>query len=218
MLCQGGKQVEQAKQPRVHGLLLLVVAAVFVWSAIRPTSYAVWALEVTPALIGLVIVIALYRRFRLTTMSYVIIAILVIIMFIGGHYIYSKVPFFNWIKDVFHLERNHYDRFGHFLKGMFAIVLRELLLRKTPLPRGAWLFIIVTGMSLAIAALYEIIEWLVSIIFKGGKASKDFLGMQGNIWDTQWDMLCTLIGTMIALWLLSKWHDRQLARLDHHRS
>ncbi|OQP07128.1 hypothetical protein B1690_04255 [Geobacillus sp. 46C-IIa] len=209
--------MEQARQTRVHGLLLLIVAAVFVWSAIRPASYAVWALEVTPALIGLVTVIALYQRFRLTTMSYVIVALLAIIMLIGGHYIYSKVPLFNWMKDDFHFERNHYDRFGHFLKGTFAIVLREILLRKTPLPRGAWLFTIVTSMSLAIAALYEIIEWLVSIISKGGKASKDFLGTQGDIWDTQWDMLCTLIGTLIALWLLSRWHDRQLARLDQPR-
>jgi putative membrane protein len=210
--------VEQARQQRIHGLLLLIVAAVFVWSVIRPASYAVWALEVTPALIGLVIIIALYRRFRLTTMSYAIIAMLAILMLIGGHYIYSKVPFFNWIKDAFHFERNHYDRFGHFLKGAFAIVLREIVLRKTPLSRGSWLFTIVTSMSLAIAALYEIIEWLVSIISKGGKASKDFLGTQGDIWDTQWDMLCTLIGTIVALLLLSRWHDRQLARLDQPHS
>lgn len=90
--------MEQARQTRIHGLLLLIVAAVFVWSAIRPTSYAVWALEVAPALVGLVIVMALYQRFRLTTMSYVIIAMLAVLMLIGGHYIYSKVPFFNWIK------------------------------------------------------------------------------------------------------------------------
>ncbi|MED4877762.1 DUF2238 domain-containing protein [Anoxybacillus geothermalis] len=210
--------MEQARQQRIHGLLLLIVAAVFVWSVIRPASYAVWALEVTPALIGLVIIIALYRRFRLTTMSYAIIVMLAILMLIGGHYIYSKVPFFNWIKDAFHFERNHYDRFGHFLKGAFAIVLREIVLRKTPLSRGSWLFTIVTSMSLAIAALYEIIEWLVSIISKGGRASKDFLGTQGDIWDTQWDMLCTLIGTIVALLLLSRWHDRQLARLDQPHS
>ncbi|WP_160157580.1 DUF2238 domain-containing protein [Geobacillus sp. TFV-3] len=210
--------MEQARQTRIHGLLLLIVAAVFVWSAIHPTSYAVWALEVAPALVGLVIVMALYRRFRLTTMSYVIIAMLAVLMLIGGHYIYSKVPFFNWIKDAFHFERNHYDRFGHFLKGTFAIVLREIVLRKTPLSRGPWLFTIVTSMSLAIAALYEIIEWLVSIISKGRKASKDFLGTQGDIWDTQWDMVCTLIGTIIALLLLSRWHNRQLARLDQPRS
>ncbi|MGP3561352.1 DUF2238 domain-containing protein [Geobacillus sp. BK01] len=210
--------MEQIRQQRIHGLLLLIVAAVFVWSVIRPASYAVWALEVTPALIGLVIIIALYRRFRLTTMSYAIIAMLAILMLIGGHYIYSKVPFFNWIKDAFHFERNHYDRFGHFLKGTFAIVLREIVLRKTPLSRGSWLFTIVTSMSLAIAALYEIIEWLVSIISKGGRASKDFLGTQGDIWDTQWDMLCALIGTIVALLLLSRWHDRQLARLDQPHS
>jgi len=202
----------QNRQNSIHGMLLLVVGAVLIWSAIRPASYSVWALEATPALVGLVIVIALYHRFRLTTMSYVIIAILAIIMFIGGHYLYSKVPLFNWIKDDFHFERNHYDRFGHLLKGMFAIVLREIVLRNTPLPRGFSLAIVVTSMSLAIAALYEIIEWLVSVITKGGKASKDFLGTQEDIWDTQWDMSCTLIGTIVSLLFLSKWHDKQLER------
>jgi len=194
----------------IHGLLLLIVTAVLIWSAIRPASYSVWALEVTPALVGLVTVIASYHRFRLTTMSYVIIAILAIIIFIGGHYIYSKVPLFNWIKDNFHFERNHYDRFGHLLKGMFVIVLREIVLRKTPLSRGFWLTTVVTSILLAIAALYEIIEWLVSVVTKDGKASKDFLGTQEDIWDTQWDMSCTLIGTIVSLLLLSKWHDKQI--------
>jgi len=194
----------------IHGLLLLIVTAVFIWSAIRPASYSVWALEVIPALVGLVTVIASYHRFRLTTMSYVIIAILAIIIFIGGHYIYSKVPLFNWIKDNFHFERNHYDRFGHLLKGMFVIVLREIVLRKTPLSRGFWLTTVVTSILLSIAALYEIIEWLVSAVTKDGKASKDFLGTQEDIWDTQWDMSCTLIGTIVSLLLLSKWHDKQI--------
>ncbi|HZG59551.1 MAG TPA: DUF2238 domain-containing protein [Anoxybacillus sp.] len=197
---------------RIHLLLLLVVISVFIWSAIKPASYLSWTLEVSPAVVGLLIIIATYNKFRFTTLSYVIMTILAIIMFVGGHYVYSKVPLFDWIKDAYDLKRNHYDRFGHLLKGLFAIVLREILLRKTPLTKGPWLFTIVISMSLAIAALYEIIEWLASKIAKGGKAIKDFLGTQGDIWDTQWDMLCSLVGSIVALLIFSKLHDRLLKK------
>jgi putative membrane protein len=197
---------------KIHLFLLLVVTAVFIWSAIKPASYRTWLLEVSPAVVGLIIVIAAYNKFRFTTLSYVIITILAIMMFVGGHYIYSKVPLFDWIKDAYDLKRNHYDRFGHLLKGLFAIVLREILLRKTPLTKGPWLVAIVLSMSLAIAALYEIIEWLVSKISKGGEAAKNFLGIQGDIWDTQWDMLCCLVGSIAALLIFSKLHDRLLKK------
>jgi putative membrane protein len=197
---------------KIHLFLLLVVTAVFIWSAIKPASYRTWLLEVSPAVVGLIIVIAAYNKFRFTTLSYVIITILAIMMFVGGHYIYSKVPLFDWIKDAYDLKRNHYDRFGHLLKGLFAIVLREILLRKTPLTKGPWLVAIVLSMSLAIAALYEIIEWLVSKISKGGEAAKNFLGIQGDIWDTQWDMLCCLIGSIVALFIFSKLHNRLLKK------
>jgi len=196
----------------IHLFLLLVVTAVFVWSVIKPAGYLTWVAEALPAIIGLIIVIATYNKFRLTTLSYIIIAILVIIMFVGGHYTYSKVPLFNWIKDDFDLNRNHYDRFGHLLKGLFAIVIREILLRKTPLIKGPWLIAIIVSISLAIAALYEIIEWLGVKIIKGRKVSKDFLGMQGDIWDAQWDMSLALIGSLLALLILSKLHNRLLKR------
>lgn len=196
----------------IHLCLLLAVIAVFIWSLIKPASYVSWALEVTPAIILLITVLATYNKFRLTTLSYIIITIMVILMFVGGHYTYSKVPLFNWIKDTFDLKRNHYDRFGHLIKGMFGIVIRELLLRKTPLTKNAWLFWIVTSISLAISAMYEIIEWLSFLIGKGGKAAKNFLGTQGDMWDAQWDMLFTLIGTMITLFVLSKLHNRLLRK------
>lgn len=198
---------------KIHLFLFLTVIAVLIWSAIKPASYLTWVLEVSPAVVGLIIVIATYHRFRLTTLSYVIIAILAIIMFIGGHYVYSKVPLFNWMKETFHFQRNHYDRFGHLLKGLFAIVLREILLRKTPLTKGGWLFTIIISMSLAIAALYEIIEWLVGTAAKQVKAVKDFLGTQGDRWDTQWDMLFCLIGSILALLVFSKLHDKSLKKL-----
>lgn len=199
------------KSTRIHLFLLLVVAAVFIWSVIKPTGgYLSWASEAIPAIVGLIIVILTYNKFRLTTLSYIIISILSIVMLVGGHYTYSKVPLFNWIKDIFDLNRNHYDRFGHLLKGMLTIVIREILLRKTPLTKGSWLFFIIISISLAIAVIYEIIEWLYVKITKGGKASETFLGMQGDQWDAQWDMALALVGSILALVFLSKLHDRFL--------
>lgn len=197
---------------KIHLFLLVVVVIVFLWSAYKPAAYPTWLLEVSPAVVPLIFIIFLYKKFPLTTLSYTIIAFVTILMFIGGHYIYSKVPLFNWLKDSLDFERNHYDRFGHFMKGLIAIVIREILIRKTPLIKGTWLTGIVLSISLAIASLYEIVEWLVSKINKGGKASKDFLGTQGDIWDTHWDMSLTLLGSILALLFLSKLHDRMLKR------
>ncbi|KON70771.1 membrane protein [Peribacillus butanolivorans] len=200
------------KSTTIHLFLLLVVTAVFIWSVINPAGYLNWALEVSPAIVGLIIVIATYSKLRLTTLSYIIIAILMILMFVGGHYTYSKVPLFNWIKDVLNLNRNDYDRFGHFLKGLFAIVIREILLRKTPITKGPWLFSFTISIALAIASLYEIIEWLSTKITKGGKVVKNFLGMQGDIWDAQWDMSFALVGSILALLFFSKLHNQLLKK------
>lgn len=197
---------------KIHIILLLVVVAVFIWSAIRPVGFRIWTLEVLPSVIGLLVIIAIYKKFQLTTLSYFIIAILSIFTFIGGHYTYSEVPLFNWIKDDFHFERNHYDRFGHFLKGLLIIVIREVLLRSSLRLKGKWLTFLSLSVSLAIAASYEIIEWLVSVITHGGKASKDFLGTQGDIWDAQWDMSLTFAGSIIALLLFSRIHNRFLEK------
>ncbi|MGE7185442.1 DUF2238 domain-containing protein [Peribacillus sp. NPDC006672] len=202
----------RGKSIRIHLFLLLVVTAVFLWSVINPVGYLNWALEVSPAVVGLIIVIATYSKLRLTTLSYIIIAILAIVMFVGGHYTYSKVPLFNWIKDVLNLNRNDYDRFGHFLKGLFAIVIREILLRKTPITKGPWLFSFTISIALAIASLYEIIEWLSTKITKEGKVVKNFLGMQGDIWDAQWDMSCALVGSILALLFFSKLHNQLLKK------
>ncbi|WP_410982994.1 DUF2238 domain-containing protein [Bacillus cereus] len=200
------------KNKMIHLFLLLIVTAVFIWSVIKPARYSTWAAEAIPAVLGLIIIIAIYNKFRFTTLSYTIIAILAIIMFVGGHYTYSKVPLFNWIKDVFDLNRNHYDRFGHLIKGLFTIVIREILLRKTQLTKGSWLVTISISISLAIAALYEIIEWIAFKITKGGTAAKDFLGTQGDVWDAQWDMSLALVGSILALLTLSTLHNRLLKK------
>ncbi|MGD6892924.1 DUF2238 domain-containing protein [Bacillus mobilis] len=196
----------------IHLFLLLVVMAVCIWSVINPAKHSTWAAEAIPAIFGLFIIITMYNKFRLTTLSYIIITTLSIIMFVGGHYTYSEVPLFNWIQDVFELKRNHYDRFGHLIKGLFIIVIREILLRKTQLTEGPWLITISINISLAIAALYEIIEWLAFKIAMGGKAAKDFLGMQGDIWDAQWDMSLALVGSILALLTLSTLHNRLLKK------
>nr|WP_144549021.1 DUF2238 domain-containing protein [Peribacillus simplex] len=199
----------------IHLILLLLVTAVFIWSVIKPEGYLIWTMEVLPAVVFLIFVLATYNKLRLTTLSYFVIAVLSITMFIGGHYTYSKVPLFNWLKDHYDLTRNHYDRFGHFLKGLFAIVIREILIRKTPLTKGPWLFAVTLSFALAIGALYEIIEWITAIISKGGKASKEFLGTQGDIWDAQWDMSLTLIGSILVLFTLSKLHDKLLRKVKN---
>jgi len=200
------------KNKRVHLVLLIIVIIVFIWSAIKPVSYYSWVLEVAPAVASIAIVLILYNKFRLTTLSYSIIAFVTILMFIGGHYIYSNVPLFDWLKDTWDLKRNHYDRFGHFMKGLIAIVIREILLRKTLLYKGGWLNGIVISIVLAIASLYEIVEWLFAMLTKGGRASKDFLGTQGDIWDTQWDMVLSFAGSIIAIILLTKMHEQLLKR------
>lgn len=205
--------MEKDKHRKIHVILLLIVLIIFVWSVIKPASYLDWAAEVSPAVVAIIIVIAIYNKFRFTTFSYFIIALLSILTFIGGHYTYSEVPLFNWIKEEFHLKRNDYDRFGHFLKGLMAIVIREILIRKTPLVKGAWLTGITISIMLAIAALYEIIEWLSTKISKGSKGAKDFLGMQGDRWDAQWDMLSAFLGTILTLLLFTKLHDRLLKKL-----
>ncbi|WP_374964777.1 DUF2238 domain-containing protein [Lysinibacillus sp. RS5] len=204
--------MDKDKHWKIHVILLLIVVIIFVWSVIKPATYLDWFAEVSPAVVAIIIVVAIYNKFRFTTFSYVIIALLSILTFIGGHYTYAEVPLFNWIKEEFHLQRNNYDRFGHFLKGLMAIVIREILIRKTPLTKGAWLTGITISIMLAIAALYEIIEWLSTKVSKGGKGAKDFLGMQGDRWDAQWDMFLALIGTILTLLLFTKFHDKLLKR------
>ncbi|AGK53340.1 DUF2238 domain-containing protein [Bacillus sp. 1NLA3E] len=198
------------KSNYIHLLILVIVIAVFIWSFIKPVQYSDWILEVSPALIGLMMAIVIYNKFRLTTLSYIIIALLSILVFVGGHYTYSKVPLFDWIKDHFNLRRNHYDRFGHFFKGLITILLREILLKKSPLVKGKWLFVITVSMSLAIAAFYEINEWIFSKLAHGGKTAKNFLGTQGDIWDAQWDMAFTLGGSILAYLFLANLHNRLL--------
>ena len=193
-------------------VLLAGVVCVFLWSGFAPKDRLTWILEVFPVIVAVPILIATRRRFPLTMLAYVLIAAHAIILMVGGRYTYAEVPLFDWIRDAFHLARNHYDRVGHFVQGFVpATVAREILLRKTPLRRGGWLFFIVTCVCLAISAVYELIEW--STAAATGSAADAFLGTQGDLWDTQKDMLLAGIGAIASQLILARAHDRQLDAL-----
>lgn len=196
-----------------YPLTLLAAGAVLLGiSAIRPYDMATWWMEVFPIFIAVPILFFTYGRFPLTRLVYTLIFVHACILMLGGHYTYARVPLGYWIQDLFHFSRNHYDRIGHFAQGFVpAIVAREILLRQTPLRRGGWLFFLVCSVCLAISACYEFIEWFAAII--GGSGAAEFLGTQGDVWDTQWDMLMALIGSIVAQLLLAGLHDRQLARV-----
>jgi putative membrane protein len=191
---------------------LIVFAAVLSWSAWKPHDYPTWWLEVLPALAALVILAVSRKRFPLTPLLYVLILVHAVILMVGGHYTYAEVPAGDWLQELTGGTRNNYDKLGHLAQGFIpAIVARELLLRLDIISRKSWLGFLVTCICLAISAFYELIEWWVALL--STEAAESFLGTQGYIWDTQSDMLMALFGAIAALLLLSRLHDRQLARL-----
>jgi len=182
-------------------------------SGYQPFDRATWYLEVGPVLIAAPLLWLTYDRFRLTDLVYILIAIHAVILITGGHYTYARVPMGFWVQDLLELSRNHYDRLGHLAQGFVpAMIARELLLRKTPLQVGGWLFLLVTSVALAFSAFYEMLEWWVAIAI--GEDADAFLATQGDVWDTQWDMFLALCGAILAQLSLSRIHDRQLATLN----
>jgi putative membrane protein len=181
-------------------------------SAIHPRDAVTWWLEVAPVFIVAPILIATARTFPLTPLAYRLIAVHALILIVGGHYTYAEVPLGFWLQDTFDFARNHYDRIGHFAQGFVpAIIAREILLRRSPLVPGKWLAFIVCAICVAVSACYEFIEWGSAVV--GGGAADAFLGTQGDVWDTQWDMLMALVGSIAAQLFLARVHDRQLANL-----
>ena len=198
-------------RPHLVALVLVVTVALIV-SGIHPSDRTTWWLEVFPILIAAPILVLTARRFPLTTLTYTLCAIHAVILMVGGHYSYARVPLGFWMQNLLGLARNDYDRLGHFAQGFIpAILIREILLRTSPLRRGRWLFVIVTAMCLAFSACYEFFEWGAAVA--GGHAADAFLGTQGDVWDTQWDMFCAMIGAIVAQLTLGRMHDRSLARL-----
>ena len=203
--------VAALERPRYPLILLVAVLGALLLSGLTPYDRTTWWLEVFPILLGVPLLVATRRRFPLTHLAHTLLAVHALILMLGGHYTYARVPFGFWVQHALGFARNHYDRLGHFAQGFVpAVVTREILLRTSPLRSGKWLFVITTAVCLAISACYEFIEWGTAVA-TGSKADA-FLGTQGDPWDTQWDMLWALIGAVSSQLLLSRTHDRQVAR------
>ena len=189
--------------------LLLSLAVLFLWSLIGCFDLFTWFLEALPVIIAVIIILSVHRKFRLTRFTLILIWIHAIILLVGAHYTYARMPLFNWIRDTFELSRNHYDRLGHVAQGFVpAIVARELLLRNSPLQKGKWLFFIIVSICLAVSAAYELIEWVVAVMSRDDAVA--FLATQGDVWDTQKDMALCLAGAVVSLLALGKFHDKAL--------
>jgi putative membrane protein len=196
--------------------LLGLLACVFVWSAVYPADRFTWWLEVFPVIVGIIVLAGTYRQFRFSVFTYSFIVLHMIVLLVGGHYTYAEVPLCNWLKEHFDLARNHYDRLGHFAQGFVpALIAREILVRNSPLGPGKLLGFLVICICLAISAFYELFETGVSIAVGSahGESVTAFLGTQGDVWDTQWDMTFALVGACIANFLLSGLQDRAILKL-----
>jgi putative membrane protein len=197
---------------RLGAGLVALVLVVLVWSGVRPHDRFTWFMEVFPVLLGLPAVLLTHRRFPLTSLLWVLLAVHACILMLGGKYTYAEVPIGNWARDTFGLARNHYDRVGHFAQGFVpAILAREILWRRSPLRGSRWLPFVVVSICLAFSACYEFLEWWTALI--SGEGATAFLGTQGDPWDTQWDMFLALVGATTALLTLSAVHERQLRDL-----
>ncbi|MFF7132094.1 DUF2238 domain-containing protein [Streptomyces sp. NPDC008196] len=190
-------------------LLAWVVVAALALSAWGPRDRTTWFLETAWVLAGLPLLVLTRRRFPLTDLLYVLLAVHALVLIVGGHYTYAQVPLGDWVRDTFALDRNPYDRFGHLMQGFVpAVLVRELLSRTSPLRGSRWLAPLTVCACLAFSAVFEMLEWAAAVI--GGQAADAFLATQGDVWDTQWDMFCALIGATVSVLVLSRLHDRQL--------
>lgn len=201
--------------PVVLLVVLILVSAVSMFTG--PAGLTSWWMEVGPGVAGVVVLAATYRRARLSNFVYVCVFLHFLILVYGGMYTYAETPLGNWAKEAFHLSRNHYDRVGHTALGVFpCFVIREVLLRQTPLVRGGWLYFLVVSVVLAIGAFWELIEWWATLVV-ASDVGQAFLGSQGDVWDAQWDMFLALVGAMIALPILGRVHDRSIAAIPAQR-
>ncbi|MFI8071510.1 DUF2238 domain-containing protein [Streptomyces sp. NPDC086033] len=190
-------------------LLAWAVVAALVLSAWDPRDRTTWFLETVWVLVGLPLIVFTWRRFPLTDLLCCLLAVHALVLIVGGHYTYAQVPLGDWVRDTFGLDRNPYDRFGHLMQGFVpAVLVRELLSRTSPLRGSRWLAPLTVCACLAFSAVFEMLEWAAAVI--GGQAADAFLATQGDVWDTQWDMFCALIGATVSVLTLSHLHDRQL--------
>ncbi|PJM92782.1 DUF2238 domain-containing protein [Streptomyces sp. CB01373] len=199
---------------RVPPLLLAgIVVAGMIVSGWAPRDRVTWLLETVWVIVGLPLAVLAWRRFPLTDLLCCLLAVHALVLATGGHYTYAEVPLGDWIRDTFRLQRNPYDRLGHLMQGFVpAVLVRELLSRTSPLRGSRWLAPLTVCACLAFSALFELFEWAAAVI--GGHGADAFLATQGDVWDTQWDMFCALIGATVSVMLLSRLHDRRMAVLE----
>ncbi len=197
---------------REPAVLLFLTGVALVVSGLSPFDRGTWFMEVAPVFIGVPLLLATFKRFRLTQLLYRLIFLHALILILGGHYTYAKVPLGFWVQELFDLSRNHYDRLGHLAQGFIpAILAREILVRTSALRPGRWLFFICISICLAFSAFYELLEWWAAVSL--GESADAFLGTQGDMWDTQWDMFLALCGASLSLTLLGPLHTRALNRM-----
>ncbi len=191
---------------------IAIFLTVLTWSAIEPADRLTWWMEVIPALLGFVILLATRNRFRLTQLVYVLILIHAIILMVGGHYTYAEVPLGEWLSELTGGERNNYDKLGHLAQGFIPVMIaREILIRNKVVAVRGWLTFLLLCIVLAVSAFYELIEWWAALL--NDEAADAFLGTQGYVWDTQSDMFWAFCGALLALLTLAGLHDRQIKAL-----
>jgi putative membrane protein len=196
---------------------LMVFIGVFIWSSISPSDRLTWFLEVTPAVIALIIIVTTRQSFPLTPLVYYLILIHCIILMVGGHYTYAEVPLFTQIQEIMGSSRNNFDKVGHFAQGFIpAIITREIVIRKHVFNHISWQNFFIVCFCLAFSAFYELIEWGIAIM--SGEGAHAFLGTQGYIWDTQSDMAYALSGAVLGLIIISPLHDQQLRALPENKT
>ena len=197
---------------RILSFLLILITGLLAATAVSPYDRATWLMEVAPVLIAMPVLLLTYKRFPLTSLLYFLIFLHAIILITGGSYTYARVPFGFWLQDLLSFSRNPYDRIGHFFQGLVpALAAREILLRNGSVSRKRMASFLSICVALAVSACYELIEWAAALVL--GQAADDFLGTQGDPWDTQWDMFMCLIGAVVAMTVFSREQDRQIASL-----
>lgn len=197
-----------------YWVFLIIFVLVAVWSGYQPYETGLWFLEAEICLAAVILLMTTFKRFRFTDMTYIFILIHLIILFVGAHYSYARVPLFDWVKEIFDQDRNNYDKVGHFAQGFIpAMVARELLIRLDVVRKKGWIPFFVICICLAISAFYELIEWWTAVL--SGDGAEDFLGTQGYVWDTQSDMFCAMIGAICMLIFFSRLQDKQISKMAH---
>jgi putative membrane protein len=201
---------------RKNSVLIVLYFIGLLWSAINPHDYFTWFLEVFPAIIGFILLVLTYKKFRFTYLTYCCILLHCYVLFVGGHYTYAEVPLFDWLKEVFNQTRNNYDKVGHFAQGFVpAIITREIFIRKSVV-KSSWLSFLTICVCLSISAVYEFLEWFVALMT--GESAESFLGTQGYIWDTQSDMLYATLGAISMIVFMSSYQNKQIKKMNNSPS